>query len=1103
MPRRLQLKTRRAFSPLLRIALAVLLAAGCLFASEHHGTVKFNGVPVPGATVTASQGDKKFISVTDQDGVYSFADLPDGLWNIRVDMLCFEPLTQEVAVTPDAPSPEWNLKLLSLDAIKAEAAGTNSAITASIEKSKPAEPAPGADGAGAKPAANPSLAAAAAQVAAVNPPAKNGKTKPSKKGKTPAASNSGQGAGFQRTDVQASGNGGNDTAGSGGSGAAPSTVEAQQASDSFLINGSSNNGAASAFATSPAFGNNRRGFGPRYNGAVNFIMDNALLDARQYSLTGQDTPQPYYNHLNGNVSFGGPLVIPHLMPLTRTSPNFFVGYQWQRNKNASTLPGLMPTEAERNGDFSQAVNTLGQPLTVIDPTTGLPFPGNRIPTNRISPQAAALMALYPLPNFTSDSRYNYQIPATGIQGYDGVQGRVNKSINSKNNVNAQFGWRRTNSTSPSLFGFTDSVYTSGFQTTVNLNHRFNQRTFLMLNYTFSRGSSLLTPYFANLRNISGEAGITGNNQEPQNWGPPSLNFASGISSLSDAQESWRLNQTGAVGGNIYWNHRSHNVTAGGDFRRQQFNYLNQQNARGSFGFTGAATEATANGAPVTGTGSDFADFLLGVPDTSTIAFGNADKYLRESVYDAYFTDDWRARAGFSLNWGMRWEYSAPITELYGRLVNLDITQGWAGSAPVLGSEPVGSLTGDHYPSSLLRPYKGGWEPRVGFAWHPLLGSSMVIRGGYGIARDTSVYTAIASQMAQQSPLSKSLNVQNSLVNPLTLANGFNASPNTTTNTFAVDPDFRPGYAQNWQLSMQRDLPAGLVMTATYLGAKGTRLQQEFLPNTYPLGVINPCAICLPGYLYLTSNGDSTRESGTFQLRRRLHNGFTATATYTYSKTIDDASLGGTPTGTVAGAGTAQHSGSAVIAQNWLDLSGERGLSGIDQRHLLNASLQYTSGMGVHGGALLSGWRGVLLKQWTFLTSITAGSGLPLTPVCSACIVPGTGVAASVRPSYTGESVYAAPSGLFLNPSALTNPAYGSWGNAGRDSITGPSEFALNASLQRSFDDGKVDFRVDTTNALNHVVFTSWGNNISSPQFGLPTAVNAMRSVQVTVRWRFF
>ena len=98
-------------------------------------------------------------------------------------------------------------------------------------------------------------------------------------------------------------------------------------------------------------------------------------------------------------------------------------------------------------------------------------------------------------------------------------------------------------------------------------------------------------------------------------------------------------------------------------------------------------------------------------------------------------------------------------------------------------------------------------------------------------------------------------------NPFTLANGFNVSPSNIPNTFAIDPNFRVGYAQNWQLSVQRDLPGSLQMMATYLGIKGTRGLQEFLPNTFPIGAVNPCPVCPAGYVYLASNGNSTREAG--------------------------------------------------------------------------------------------------------------------------------------------------------------------------------------------------------------------------------------------------
>jgi hypothetical protein len=273
-----------------------------------------------------------------------------------------------------------------------------------------------------------------------------------------------------------------------------------------------------------------------------------------------------------------------------------------------------------------------------------------------------------------------------------------------------------------------------------------------------------------------------------------------------------------------------------------------------------------------------------------------------------------------------------------------------------------------------------------------------------------------------------------------------------------------------------------------------------------------------GFVYLTSNGNSTREASQIQLRRRLHNGLTATLLYTFSKSIDDDSaIGGqgaltatqntqpsqfSPSTVVLGGTASQHS--STIAQNWLDLSAERGLSPFDQRHLLNMQLQYTTGMGLGGKTLLSGWKATLFKEWAFVTQITVGSGLPETPIYLA-VVPGTGVTGSIRPDYTGAPIYAAPSGLSLNPAAYTAPLPGRWGTAGRNSIIGPAQFTLNASMGRTFRlDGRynLDLRMDSTNLLNHVTFTSWNTTVNSAQFGLPTTTNAMRNIQTTLRLRF-
>lgn len=1042
---------RMPFKHVVKIPLLCVLGWLCAFTSamarEYHGVVTFGGLPLPGATITATQGAKKLTAVSDQGGVYHFDDLADGQWTIEVEMQCFQTIHEQVTVAGDAQAGKWELALLPVDQLMARTKVVKNPILPEAQQSA------------------------------------------AKSGKQPG----------QATEIPK----------------APETSNDQSA-DGYLVRGSENNAATSRYSTNAAFGNTRSGGRGLYTGGFAVIYDTSATDARPYSITGAEAAKSTYDHITNSVYVGGPIKIPHVLP--RNGPNFFVNYTWMRSNNAAINTGLVPTAAERGGDFSGLADSQGRPIAIYNPFTGQPYQNNTIPQGNLpgdlSPQAAALLALYPAPNpnILAASGYNYQAPVLNSEHQEGLQSRIdNGRLGRKDLLYGGFDFQSTRADSVNLFSFVDATDTLGLSGNIHWTHRFSSRLLLFTGYTFTRLRTEVRPNFANRENVSGNANIGGNDQDASDWGPPALNFSSGIYPLSDGNNAFNRSETNGVSVSVGIYRGRHNITMGGDYRKQDYNDDFQQNPRGTFGFTGAAT---ANPAASGAIGSDLADFLAGVPDTSAIAYGNADKYLREPVYDAYFTDDWRILPVLTINAGMRYEYSAPMTELHGRLANLDLNSTFTADAPVLGNDPVGSVTGAHYPASLIRPDRRGIEPRIGISWRPIPASTVVVRGGYGIYRDTSVYQALVLAMAQQAPFSTSFSVQNSAACPLTLANGFDC---TSTDTFAIDPNYRVGYAQTWQLSVQRDLPFAMQMVATYFGVKGTHGAQEFLPNTYPPSdAANPCPDCPIGFVYRGSGGNSTRQAGQIQLRRRLRNGFTASLDYTYSKSIDDdATLGGqgyvtTSTQNQNAISTPSPTPTATIAQNWRDLHAERSLSTFDQRHLVNLTAQYTSGEGLGGGTLMSGWRGRALKEWTLLGTATVGSGLPETPVYPVD-VPGTGYTNIVRPSLTGEPIYNATGGAHVNASAFEAPAVGEWGTAGRDSIAGPDQFTLNSSLARTFRPrGKtyLDLTLTATNLLNHPAFTNWDvmwNSASAAnqqQFGKPLAAGAPRSLQTTIRLRF-
>jgi hypothetical protein len=1095
------------------VAIVWTLPAG-LLASEYHGVVKCAGLPFPGATVTATRGDRKVVTTTDGNGAFRFADLGDGVWTLDVEMVGFVKASKEVGVAPEAPSPQFDLQFLPAQAppqsapvrpmqVRGAAPGfqqlqvnrsqeqTGTASESNITAAEAAEL--------NQSAANSFLVQGSVTSAAAMGPQNDWGPMGMGMGGPPPGASGVPGMDDRGPNSPGGGRGGPPGGGppGGGPGGGPMMMAGGPPPGAGPGGGGPGGGGPGGFGGPPpgggrggwqgrpnamAFGNARRNPQNSYMASLNFSLGNSALDARSFSVTGAAVPKPSYGSGRGGIMLGGPVQIPHLISASRRIL-FTFNYQFTRSRTGTVSDAVhVPTALERTGDFSQTLLN-GAAVTLYDPTTGTPLPGDKIPASRISASALSLLNFYPLPNLANSVR-NYQTAWTGTSNSQNINTRLsNIRIGSSDRLNFGFGYQGSDSVSPNLFQFVDSGSGRGLNASLQWSHSFTTRLTNNAQVSFSRMRQLSNPYFAGVTNVAAETGIAGTSQEALNWGPPNLSFTN-YAGLTDGNYSLNRTQTASGGDSLVWVHGSQNLTFGGDYRRQQFNTLGDTNGRGAFSFDGSMTSLLVNGVAQSGTGYDLADFLLGTATTASIRYGNFAKYLRGSGYDFYVNDDWRVAPRLSLVFGLRYEYASPYTELQNRLVNLAVGANYAVVTPVEATQ-LG------YSAALVRPDRNNFSPRLGFAWRPLTKGSLVVRGGYGVYYNTSVYNIIAGNLAQQPPFAQSLSVSGSAASPLYIANAFTQATATGSSTYAVDPNYRIGYAQTWNLTVQHDLPGSLFGTIGYLGTKGTRLDQQFLPNSVAPGA---AASTLPqGFIYETSNGDSIYHAAQFQLNRRFHSGLMAHASYQFSKSIDNAGTGG------------RGQGNTPVVQNWLDLAAERGLSGFDQRHNFTLGMQYSTGMGTTGGTLLNGWKGALLKDWTIGSDLNVHSGNPFTATVGGNLsqVSGTAVTNTLRADATGLPVEVA--GALFNTAAFTAPAAGLWGNAGRNTIPGPTILSLNGSLGRVFrlgDRHSADLQFQAQNLLNHVSITSWGAVVGSTTYGLATNAAAMRKISISLRFRF-
>jgi len=846
------------------------------------------------------------------------------------------------------------------------------------------------------------------------------------------------------------------------------------------------------------------GGGPGFNlnrirGSVRMRYTNSVFDARPFSFSGLEREKlPYYRE---QLSFtaGGPLQIPKLFKSKSTS--FMLSYEEDRGNNTQDNTSTVPLGPQRTGDFAGISS-----VAIFDPLTRRPFDGNRIPAQRINSAAAGLLRFLPLPNLPGTT-LNYHLQQVLPTSQDRLTVRVSRTLSQRrrSNVFVMYNLGASHSERGQIYPdlFTRSR-SRGQNVVVGYTQGLSQRSTNDLRLTFNRMRMNSTNAFAFGEDVMGPLGIQGVSRDPANWGVPTISF-SNFGRLSDSNPVLRRNNIWRLSENFARGSRRHTFRVGVSAGWTRNALHTDPNPRGTYSFTGLATSGLgADGSTLLNTGFDFADFLLGLPQSTSIRYGQNNTYFSYHSLGLYAQDDFRLSPRLSVTLGLRYELAPPPVEKYNHIVNLDVARWFTGVAPVLPDES-GPYTG-HFPRSLIDTDRNNFAPRVGVAWRPLRRRRLILRAGYGLFYHTSVWDQIASQLATQPPFAITTSRLTSAGRVLTLQNPFPPEPlQTVRNSFAADRHFLLPYVQNWSFNIQQDMRRGLMLELGYMGTKGNKLYLIRAPNRAPTGsqltseqrrqIGNA-----EGFLYHTPGANSVFHALQARVHRRFSRGVFVSAGYTWGKSIDNAS-------SIGGSGS-------VVAQDDTNLRAERGLSSFDQRHRLDIRYSYEFPFGPRRAFAQNGWGARLLGDWEVSGGASFLSGQPFTALVGGNRTNNSGTGASMG---GGNSERADSTGLpvrlddptvnhFFNTEAFAVPLAGHFGSAGRNVIPGPGSLVFNSAVARSIrlrENGvRAEIRLEANNLFNSPAFGGLGTVLNALNFGRLTSARSMRTIQWHARISF-
>ena len=879
----------------------------------------------------------------------------------------------------------------------------------------------------------------------------------------------------------------------------------------------------------------------QFHGALFDFVRNNDFDALPYAFTSVRPLSSPFKWNQYGYTVGGPVWIPKLFN-GKNRLFFMSNYEgFKLRQQTQTFYTTFPA-AFRTGDFSSVAAT----RVITDPTTGLPFPGNIIPPNRVDTIAKGFLQYYPAPNVPGASLSNNYLALDNITTNKWqITERVDFVQSAKSSWFARYSMQNESGVMPALAKNGMSLVTNTKQLAINNTFILSPNLLNEFRFGFLNFYNNYAPELANVTDVVKQLNLPGllSDPAPPAWGVPNVGLGDGFSGFGNNTDGpyTTSDHIFQVVDSISWTHGKHSIKFGADINRTDFNETGNQYARAAYSITNQATGYTP------------ADFMLGYVASTTDAVALAVARFRQTNQFYYIQDSWRIRPNITVSFGLRYEY-APAWSDRVPLVNTWFPDGYnlQGDPNGLNPQPVNTQpciiengTGSFNSGNVVFPTvaQGGvctardgrlgsnlvnsdhkdFAPRLGIAWSPT--GKWTVRVGAGVfytqdtgnpvfdmARSLSGKYQVTANIATHNltfgaPFAAGASPCGALAPPLVCV----PTP-TLVNTYYIR---KTPYVEMYELNVQRQLGKNTSLEIGYLGTQGHHLPRYVYFNAAAPGPGSQLSReAWPNFNNTVENigiVDSNYNALSAKLTRRMSSGFTFLLGYTYSKSIDD------------GSGLRTLGTDQIGAQNSYCIPCERGPSIFDQRQRLVASTLYQLPLG-KGHALMNGRvANALAGGWDLGVIWSMATGSPVN------------IGDGQDRSNIGSSSMDRPNAVAGQSSKLSNPTPNEWfnvqafalqpqytfGNLGRNTVIGPPLFSVDFSLKKDMrftERLRLQLRLDAFNTFNHPNFGSPGNGLTADHldangvpipgsggFGTITSLNSnvsMRQLQVSLKLVF-